>query len=154
MFGQASDAAGQNKRHMNACITLREIANLTSEEAERVARTAKMYDPALDGGTFFNQVRSLESSVIHAYKIAVYLAKRTTDLRELCDIWKTASDICDSVLVTMKRLKDSRPESGTPPLYDLALDYKNAAFKRYQLNLESLQWEQKEPPAELFPKTN
>jgi hypothetical protein len=99
-------------------------------------------------------VRSLESSGKCAYKIAVCLAKRTTDLRELCDIWKTASEICDSILKALKSLKDSRPECGTPQLYDLALDYKNAAFKRYQLNQEALQWEKTEIPEGLFPKSN
>ena len=81
------------------------------------------------------------------------LAKRTTDLRELCDIWKTASEICDSILKALKSLKDSRSECGTPQLYDLALDYKNAAFKRYQLNQEALQWEKTEIPEGLFPKS-
>ena len=62
------------------------------------------------------------------------------------------SEICDSILKALKSLKDSRPECGTPQLYDLALDYKNAAFKRYQLNQEAIQWEKTEIPEGLFPK--
>jgi len=136
---------------MSQCITLREIAELTSEEVSSVEKNAVRVK---DCQAFYSQVRSLESSVVHAYKLAVYLAKRTTDGQELCDIWKTASDICDSVLKLMKDLKDSRPDCGTAQLYDLALDYKNAAFKRYEINRESLQWKTLETPAALFQKTS
>ena len=140
---------------MNACINLRDMAEMTRGEIEQTVRAADRYNPSVTASCeeFYKQVRSLESSVTCAYKIAVRLAKRTTDLRELCDIWKTASEICDSILKALKSLKDSRPECGTPQLYDLALDYKNAAFKRYQLNQEALQWEKTEIPEGLFPKS-
>ena len=85
---------------MNACINLREIAEMTRGEIEQTVRAAERYNPSVTASCeeFYRQVRSLESSVMCAYKIAVCLAKRTTDLRELCDIWKTASEICDSIL--------------------------------------------------------
>jgi hypothetical protein len=136
------------------CISFEDLAELTREEVEQVAKAAGNYNPASDAGAFPKQVRSLESLVTTSYKLAVRLAKRTTDLNELCEIWKSASEICDSILQVMKSLKDSRPECGTPQLYDLVLDYKNAAFKRYQQNLEALQWETTPPPAGLFPKSN
>jgi len=132
---------------------LQDLADLTNKEIEQVVAQLKYGSPPA-GETFEKQVRSLESAIIGAYKIAVYLAKRTTDLKELCEIWKTASEICDSVLAAMKSLKESHPGCGTPQLYDLALDYKNAAFKRYQINLEGLQWEKTENPAGLFPKNS
>ena len=128
---------------------------MTQSEIQETLKIADRLNPSVGASRadFQKQVRLLESAVFSAYKIAVYLAKRTTDLKELCDLWKTASEICDAVLTTLKTLKDSHPECGAPELYDLALDYKNAAFKRYQLNLEALQWENTEIPAGLFPKS-
>ena len=129
---------------------------MTSEEVEQIRRSAANYDAADAASREYldKQVRSLESLVTTSYKLAVRLAKRTTDLNELCGIWKAASDICDSFLEEAKTLKDSRPECGAPQLYDLALSYKNAALKRYQQNLEALQWETTPSPAGLFPKSS
>jgi hypothetical protein len=129
---------------------------MTRGEIEQTVRAADRYNPEVSASCqeFYRQVRSLESSVMCGYKIAVCLAKRTTDLKELCEIWRTASETCDAVLKALKSLKESHPQCGTPELYDLALDYKNAAFKRYQLNLEALQWEKTEIPAGLSPRSN
>ena len=138
---------------MNQCITLRDFAELTKEEVKSLERSAQSFRPN-DCQSFYKEVRSLESSVMQSYKVAVLLAKRTTDPNELSDIWKTASDICDSVLNLMKQLKDSKPECGTSQLYDLALDYKIAAFKRYENSLEDIQWKDQETPAGLFPKSS
>jgi hypothetical protein len=91
---------------------------------------------------------------VQSYKIAVHLVKQTTDLGEITETWKIASEICDSVLKVMKSLKNSDPDCGTAQVYDLTLDYKNAAFKRYKLALEEREWEKKEIPAGLFPKTS
>ena len=143
----------RNFAHVSQSITLQDLATLTNQEIEQVVANLKRGEPAA-GDTFEREVRSLESGIISAYKIAVYLAKRTIDLKELCEIWKTASEICESILKAMKSLKESRPECGMSQLYDLALDYRNATFKRYQLNLEGLEWEKAEDPAELFPTSS
>src|SRR5881397_3677332 len=111
------------------CITLQDFAEMTSEEVEQVRRSAAN---SVSREYLDKQVRSLESLVTTSYKLAVRLAKRTTNLNELCEIWKAASDICDSFLEEAKALKESRPECGAAQLHDLALGYKNAAFKRYQ----------------------
>src|SRR5438552_944849 len=102
------------------CITLRDFAEMTSEEFEEVRKGAANYNAA-SCEEFYKRVRSLESLVTTSYMLAVRLAKRTTDLKKLCEIWKAASDICDSFLDELKTLKDARPECGTPQLYDLAL---------------------------------
>ncbi len=135
------------------CMTLRDLAEWTKEEVEQVSRAADNYKPA-DCESFNKQVRSLESRVTTGYKLAVRLAKQTTDLNELCEIWRAVSDLCDPILEVMKSLKDSRADCGTSSLYDLVLDYKNAAFKRYQTNLEALQWKETAAPAGLFPESN
>jgi hypothetical protein len=137
------------------CITLQDFAEMTSEEVEQVRKSAANYNGANSASreNLDKQVRSLESLVSTSYKLAVRLAKRTTNLNELCEIWKAASDICDSFLEEARGLKESRPECGASQLYDLALNYKNAALKRYQQNFEALQWEATPSPAGLFPKS-
>jgi hypothetical protein len=135
------------------CITMRDLAELTNEEVEQAERAASTYKPS-DCDSFYKRVRSLESLVTTGYKLAVVLAKRTEDSKELRDIWKSASDLCDPVLKAMKSIKDSQPDCGTSQLYDLVLDYKNAAFKRYQLNSEALEWQTKPAPAGIFPESN
>src|SRR6266480_2219495 len=103
------------------CFTLREMAELTQREIEETIKVANRFNPSVTASCteFYKQVRLLESSVVCAYKIAVFLGKRTTDLRELCDLWKTASEICDAILNALKSVKDSHPQCGTPELYDL-----------------------------------
>lgn len=133
------------------CISLEDLAEMTNEELERVKKAAA--DPS-DGTGFYIAVRTLQSLVTTCYQCAARMARRTTDLRKLCEIWKGVSEVCDTVLRDMKSLKHTRPDCGTGQMYDLVLDYKKAAFDRYQSNLEALQWEKTEIPAWLFPKSN
>jgi hypothetical protein len=133
------------------CIKLDDFVEMATEELEQARKTAK--DPS-DCTGFYNTVRSLESLVTTYYKCAARLARRTTDLNKLCAIWTGVVRVSDLVLKDMKTLKNTRPECGTGQLYDLVLEYKNAAFERYQQNAEDIQWETTPTPAGLFPKVN
>ena len=72
----------------------------------------------------------------HTYNIAVGLARKTTDLTEVAEIWRQTSQFCHRALQTLSVLKEKHPSCSNPELYDLALDYKLACDERYQSALE------------------
>ena len=61
------------------------------------------------------------------------------------------SDYANRVMVILSLLTDRYPESGTAVLHDLALDYKAAADKRYQSNLEATLCQKTPLPKGLLP---
>ena len=65
------------------------------------------------------------------------LARRSADCEESARIWKSMADYANQVMVLLSLLKDRNPGCGTGQLHDLALDYKAAADKRYQDDLEA-----------------
>jgi len=65
------------------------------------------------------------------------LARRSANCEDAGETWKTMSEYANHVMVILGLLKDRYPGAGTVELYDLALDYKVAAEKRYQSNLEA-----------------
>src|SRR2546425_13214962 len=99
---------------MNQCISLREFARLVGGDVEQVLKSAKRLRPALPSSCekFHKDVRTLELALVSYYKLAVYFAKQTTDLRELCGIWQSACEVCDSVLDALKSLKEAYPDCG------------------------------------------
>jgi len=68
-------------------------------------------------------------------------------------MWKGMNELCDQALSALKHLKDVYPNCGTPELYDLTLDYKSAAYKRYTENLQDSECRNTPLPTGLFPKT-
>jgi len=60
-------------------------------------------------------------------------------------------DYADHVLVSLSVLKDRNPGCGTAELHDLALDYKTAAEKRYQADLEATLCQKAPLPEGLLP---
>ena len=141
---------------MSPCLSLKDLVELNQEQVQRTEATAQSLDPRAPESCeiFAEQVRPLESSLIYTYRAAVYLARRTEDVEVLRDIWRAVSTACDQVLRALKTLKDDYPRCGAPALYDLALDYKNAANKRYELNREAIEWKNAKMPDGLFPETS
>jgi hypothetical protein len=141
---------------MTACLSLNDFVALHKEEVERTWKAAQSLDPKVPEScaTFGSRVRDLERSLVSTYRAAALLARRTERVEELAEIWKAVSVACDEVLGALKSLKDGYPGCGTPELYDLALDYKSAASKRYELNREAIEWSNEKMPDRLFPETN
>jgi hypothetical protein len=106
------------------------------------------------GAEFAKNVRNLEAAVRHTYQIAAWMAGRELDSRKAALLWKTMDDFCDQALKSLKQWQEVFPNCGTPELYDLTLDYKNEAYKRYSQNLQDADECLKNPPPHgLFPKT-
>jgi hypothetical protein len=64
-------------------------------------------------------------------------------------IWKEMTEYCESALAVLKDLKDKYFYCGTPELYDLVLDYRGEAQKRYYQNLQDSECQ---IPQGLFPE--
>ncbi len=73
------------------------------------------------------------------------------DCEESTRIWKRLGDYANRVLALMSILKGRNPQWGTGELYDLALDYKAAADKRYQADLEATLCQKTPLPEGLLP---
>jgi hypothetical protein len=100
---------------------------------------------------FANQVRNLQAAIIHTYQITAAAALRESDPEPAAKLWKEMSRFCDEALNVLKVLKDTYPDCGTPQLYDLTLDYRGEAEKRYYQNLQDAECARMPIPQALFP---
>jgi len=141
---------------MSPCLTIKDLVELSQEEVRRTTEKAASLDPKepAAGAVFGQQVKSLHASLVSTYRLGAHLAKRAEDVETLAEIWNAVSLACDEILRALKTLKNDYPLCGTPELYDLALDYKNAASKRHQLNREAMEWKNAPMPPGLFPEPN
>jgi hypothetical protein len=99
---------------------------------------------------FSEHVRSVQGAVVHTYQITAFAAVREQDPKRAAERWKEMVKFCDAALEATKTLKDRFPLCGTPQLYDLVLDYRSQAEKRFYQNLQDS--ECPSPPEGLFPK--
>jgi hypothetical protein len=99
---------------------------------------------------FYNHVRNVQSAVIHTYQLIAYASIREADPKKAALLWKSMGDFCDSALNVLRDLKEKYQNCGTSQLYDLALDYKGQAQKRYYQNLQDSECQPM--PVELFPQ--
>jgi hypothetical protein len=102
---------------------------------------------------FFKHVRNVQASIINTFQVVAYEAVRVADPKDAARLWKQMSTICESALRVLRKLKDAFPNCGTPELYDLTLDYKSEADKRYYQNLQDSECTRTEAPTGLFPST-
>jgi hypothetical protein len=132
-----------NDFEMLRAVNESQIAELKKAGAE--------LDPAADCEVFRNHVRNVQAAVLHTYQITAWQSLRETDPRKASQLWKELETLCDGALTVLKNLKGIYPSCGAPQLYDLALDYKLQAQKRYFQNLQDSECQT--IPAGLFPKT-
>jgi hypothetical protein len=107
-------------------------------------------DPSQDCTEFFNKVRNMQSAVIHTYQLTAYASMREPDPKKAAAAWKAMADFCEGALVVLRDLRGKHQGCGTSELYDLALDYRGEAQKRYYQNLQDSEC-QTIPPG-LFPE--
>ena len=100
---------------------------------------------------FSEHVRSVEAAVIHTYQLTAFAAVREQDPKRAAERWAEMVKFCEAALVATKELKERFPLCGTPELYNLALDYRSQADKRFHQNLQDS--ECSTPPEGLFPKS-
>jgi hypothetical protein len=90
----------------------------------------------VDCAEFAKHVRNVQSAVIHTYQLKAYAAIRQPDPKDAAMLWKEMADFCDSALEALGELRSKHQQCGTSDLYDLVLDYKAQAQKRYYQNLQ------------------
>ena len=101
---------------------------------------------------FSQKVQNLEAAIKHTYQIIAYRASKEPDPEKAAMLWKEMDEFCTLSLQSLKKWKDVFPSCGTPVLYDLTLDFKNEAYRRYLQNLQDAEWTKTPPPNGLFPK--
>ena len=138
---------------MNAALDLKDLARLSQAPLDRMAELGASLDPGDETGhvAFSRQVAAVQAVLKQTYQAAALLARRAADCEEAAQIWKTMSDYANHVLVLLSVLKERYPRAGTTELHDLALDYKAAADKRYQSNLEATLCQKTPLPEGLLP---
>jgi hypothetical protein len=103
---------------------------------------------------FGNRVFAVQAALVQTYRIIAHVATREAAPDQAAELWRQMEEFCDQTLNALRKLKAKFPYCGTPQLYDLALEYRLAASKRYQQNLQDAECLQDPIPAGLFPKTN
>ena len=140
---------------MKACLNFDDLLQLNQPQIEEMRRVGESFaDPTEPGAceAFTHQVKVVEGLLRQTYRVAVALTKKAADLREVAEIWSAMSSFCSTTLLALASLKDKYPNSGTPQLYDLALDYKLACDKRHREVLEEISCQSTTFPQGLFPE--
>jgi hypothetical protein len=132
------------------------LSSVNRCQIAEMEKKGKELDPAQYGSCekFSHCVRNVQAAIIHTYQITAFRSLKESDPKLAAEIWKSMSDFCNSALIVLKTLKDIFPGCGTLELYDLTLDYKIEADKRFHQNLEDYECAKMPIPEGLFPKTS
>jgi hypothetical protein len=109
------------------------------------------YDPA-NCVDFYRRVRNAEAAVIHTYQLTAHASLREEDPLKASVLWKEMVKFCESVLVILRDLKVKYPECGASEVYNVTLDYRVQAQKRYFQNLQDSECQTM--PEGIFPPVN
>jgi len=136
-------------------ITLEHLNQVNQCQVAEMDQAGKTLDPKAEGScvTFAIHVRNVQAAVIHTYQITAFESLRQADPEIAAKLWKSMMEFCESALTALRQIKEQYPFCGAPSLYDLALDYRGEAEKRYYQNLQDSECLKITPPSGLFPKT-
>jgi hypothetical protein len=108
-------------------------------------------DPEKNRAEFTSLIHNVQAAVVHTYQMSAFASVQEPDPKKAAMIWKEMMDYCESALTVLKDLKDKYFCCGAPELYDLVLDYRGEAQKRYYQNLQDSECQ---IPPGLFPEMN
>jgi hypothetical protein len=146
--------------NMNGSDSLEGFSQVLSSvnrcQIEELEQKGKELDPSVygSGDVFAHYVRNVQAAIIHTYQITAFRSLKQEDPKAAAELWKSMSDFCNSALTVLKTLKVRYPGCGTNELYDLTLDYKIEADKRFHQNLEDSECAKMPVPDRLFPKAS
>jgi hypothetical protein len=126
------------------------VSAVNRSQIAELKKAGAELNPVADHARFGKHVGNVQAAVIHTYQLTAWRAIRKSDPKEAALLWKEMADLCDEALIVLNEFKAVYPNCGTPELYDLALDYRNEAQKRYFQNLEDS--ECPTMPVGLFPQ--
>jgi hypothetical protein len=133
-----------------SCDNLDILEAVNRSQIDQLKNAGLELDPAVDRARFSKHVSNVQAMVVHTYQLIAWQAVRQPDPKEAARFWKAMTELCDAALTVLKEYKSVYPHCGTPELYDLTLDYRNEAQKRYIQNVEDAECA-KIPPG-LFPQ--
>lgn len=138
---------------MNAALELHDLTRLNQAPLDAMARLGASLEPRdrTSQEAFSRQVAGVHALLKQTYQAAALLAGRCGDCEASSRVWKSMGDYAERVLVLLSALKDRNPQCGTAELHDLALDYRAAADKRYQADLEATLCQKTPLPEGLLP---
>jgi hypothetical protein len=116
---------------------------------EALRKAGTELDPVKNCAEFTSLIDNVQAAIVHTYQMSAYASVQEPDPKKAAAIWKEMTEYCESALVVLKDLKDKYFHCGTPALYDLVVDYRGEAQKRYYQNLEDSECQS--PPG-LFPE--
>jgi hypothetical protein len=140
---------------MKPCLSFGDVVEVGRPRIAEMERVGNMYlngDSAEACAAFTHQVGLVEGTVVQTYGIAAAFTRKAEDLSDVSDVWKTMSQFCQTALEVLLKLKDKYPHCGTPQLYDVVLDYKLAADKRYRGAIEEAECQKMDFPKGLLPE--
>src|SRR5213594_827111 len=137
-------------------ITAEHVKSVNRCQIAEMEKLGKALDPKEPRSRemFAVQVRNVQAAVIHTYQITAFACLREPDPAAAAALWKSLMEFCEEALRALQGLKIAYPFCGAPELYDLTLDYRSEAEKRYHQNLQDSECLKTPPPAALFPKMN
>ncbi len=135
-------------------ITVEYLDSVNRCQVLEMEKAGRELDPAKYGSctTFAIHVRNVQAAVIHTYQLTAFASLREPDAKKASLLWKNMSSFCGDALKVLGLLRDVYPHCGTPELYDLALDYRAEAEKRYYQNMEDSECAKTPIPKGLFPQ--
>lgn len=101
---------------------------------------------------FTREVRGIESAIVHTYQITAFAAIREKAPDGAASMWAEYKTFCGKAIEALKNAKEKFPHCGTGNIYNLALDYWNAASERQQQNENDAKCLTIQIPPQLFPK--
>jgi hypothetical protein len=133
--------------------TLEILNSVNYSQINEMERAAKQLDPSKAGTSdaFGVHVRNVQAAIIHTYQMTAFASLRQEDPADAAMMWRDMTLFCDKALAVLKSLKDKYASSGTAQLYDLALDYRSEAQKRYHQNFQDSECAKTPMPEGLFP---
>jgi hypothetical protein len=101
---------------------------------------------------FYRRARNAEAAVIHTYQLTAHASLREADPLKAANLWKDMVKFCESILVILKDLRQKYPGCGASEVYNVTLDYRVEAHKRYFQNLQDSECQT--IPEGIFPPVN
>jgi hypothetical protein len=139
---------------MNTCLSFTEIVARNHAPVAEMQRLGARYaDQKAPGASevFRRQARLVESVLVQTYGLAASVARKAEALEEAAAVWRETSLLCNGVLAALSELRHRYPDCGAPQLYDLALDYKLSADKRFKEVQEEIACQKHPLPPGLLP---
>jgi hypothetical protein len=133
-------------------IKLEDLDAVNRSQISEMSKAGRTLHPGRSDSViqFAKLVKNMEAAIRHTYQLTAHAAIREPDPSKAANLWQEMEELCKSALSEIKALKEVYPQSGTPDLYNLTLDYLLAAQQRRAQNVEDVECLKTPVPKGLF----